>query len=249
MINLNNKTAYTKKFSNHLKTKNLTKDDAAKMHIGALQGFDRIGYIGAELIKRHLIREDGGFLIDVGCGSGRMASYLSDWKELKYLGTDVVKKILRYAKQRANRPDWEFKEIHSFEIPAENNSADAVCFFSVLTHLLHEQSFLYLQEAQRVIRPGGKIGFSFLEFTDRIHQRQFRELVRTAKSRDVLSIFFDRPAIQFWAKELGLEIVTILDGSKPMFHLDSEVALKDGSTISGGLALGQSFCVLEKKAL
>ena len=245
MVNVNNKAAYEKKFKAHMKQKNLSPDDAAKLHIGALKNFDKKGYIGAELIKRHLIREDS-FLIDVGCGSGRMAAYLTDMPKLKYLGTDVVKKILKFAKSRANRPDWQFAEATDLKIPVADNSADAVCFFSVLTHLLHEQSFLYLKETFRVLRPGGRVGFSFLEFSDREHQLLFRQLVTTSHKRDELSIFFDRSAIQFWADELGFRIIEIFSGCKPMFHLDSEVTLKDGSKLNGPQSIGQSFCIMEK---
>src|SRR3712207_6851625 len=32
------------------------------------------------------------------------------------------------------------------------------------SHLLHEESYLYLMEAHRALRPGGRVVFSFLEF-------------------------------------------------------------------------------------
>ena len=42
-------------------------------------------------------------------------------------------------------------------IPAPDGEADMVCFFSVLTHLLHEESYVYLQDARRVLKPTGKL--------------------------------------------------------------------------------------------
>ena len=35
--------------------------------------------------------------------------------------------------------------------------------FSVFTHLLHEESFIYLEDFKRVLKPGGSVVFSFLE--------------------------------------------------------------------------------------
>jgi cyclopropane fatty-acyl-phospholipid synthase-like methyltransferase len=43
-------------------------------------------------------------------------------------------------------------------------SADIVIAFSVFTHLLHEECYAYLQDAARVLTPGGKFVFSFFEF-------------------------------------------------------------------------------------
>jgi ubiquinone/menaquinone biosynthesis C-methylase UbiE len=67
-------------------------------------------------------------------------------------------------------------------IPEKDGEADFVCFFSVLTHLLHEQGFVYLQEAKRVLKPGGKIVFSFLEFAVPDHWAVFEGTVNDIKA-------------------------------------------------------------------
>jgi ubiquinone/menaquinone biosynthesis C-methylase UbiE len=56
--------------------------------------------------------------------------------------------------------------VKDIRIPFPNNEADFASFFSVFTHLLHEEAFCYLLESKRVVKRGGLIVFSFLEFED-----------------------------------------------------------------------------------
>jgi ubiquinone/menaquinone biosynthesis C-methylase UbiE len=44
-------------------------------------------------------------LVDIGCGSGRLAVQLADWLRGPYLGTDVVQSLLDQAAQTCSRPD------------------------------------------------------------------------------------------------------------------------------------------------
>jgi ubiquinone/menaquinone biosynthesis C-methylase UbiE len=105
----------------------------------------------------------------------------------------------------------------------------------VLTHLLHEHSFWYLEEARRVLRPGGRIVFSFLEFAEPGHMPVFWATLRTAKARtpEPINVFIDRQGIQRWADALALRVVDIRYGA--------EAIVPRGE-------LGQSVCVLEKPA-
>jgi ubiquinone/menaquinone biosynthesis C-methylase UbiE len=105
-----------------------------------------------------------GYLFDVGCGPGRLAKPLSAYLNGRYLGIDIVPELVEHARATVDRPDWRFKVADGLTIPEKVGEANQVCFFSVLTHLLHEQSFRYLEEARRVLKPTGRIIFSFLEF-------------------------------------------------------------------------------------
>jgi ubiquinone/menaquinone biosynthesis C-methylase UbiE len=103
-------------------------------------------------------------LVDVGCGSGRLAVALRRFLKGKYVGTDILDEALIYAREKAGRPDWDFIETYQPVIPITEHQADMVCFFSVFTHLLDEDIFRFLAEAKRVMKPGGKIVFSYLDF-------------------------------------------------------------------------------------
>lgn len=210
----------------------MSHDQAMEAAIGG--GFQQFGAIELAVL-RHYGLPERGHLVDVGCGSGRLAQPLSAWLKGSYLGIDLVPDLVAHASRISARPDWRFEVIDHIGIPEANGSADMVCFFSVLTHLLHEQSFWYLEEARRVLKPGGRVVFSFLEFREPGHLQIFRDTVTSAKRANLqpLNTFIERGAIEVWARELGLRVVDIRDGG--------DAVVTEG-------ALGQSLCVLEKAA-
>ena len=221
-------------------------DNGLKAAIGGQ--FSAFGIIELEMLKFFGLREDSS-LVDVGCGSGRLAAPMSKFLRGNYLGTDVVKELVLHAKQSAARNDWRFAVVDGPVIPLGDQCADMVCFFSVLTHLLHEQSYIYLGEAKRVLKPGGRIVFSFLEFAMDFHWSVFKETVDNELNQGghPLNMFIERSAIMRWAEKLELEVQEIRDGSEPFVPLQSPVILDDGRVVEGHGNLGQSVCVLVKR--
>jgi SAM-dependent methyltransferase len=178
------------------------------------------------------------YLIDIGCGSGRLTKSAALYLTGRYLGTDVVPELIENARKYA-KPGWRFEKASAIAIPEEDSCADMVCFFSVLTHLLHEDSYRYLRDAKRVLKYGGRIVFSFLEFRVYAARAVFRQMVerKDAGSDGIVNQFMSRDAIEAWADELDLDVVRIVGG-------DEHQIAEDGS---GVYSLGQSVCVLEKK--
>jgi SAM-dependent methyltransferase len=205
--------------------------DAAMEHaIGG--GFDLIGAIEVGLLKHYGLPSDG-HLVDVGCGSGRLARPLAGYLKGSYLGIDLVPDLVAHARKIAARPDWRFEVIEHIGIPEQDGRADMVCFFSVLTHLLHEQSYWYLEEAKRVLKPGGTIVFSFLEFAEDGHMPIFWATLAAAKAQVVqpLNVFMERNMIQRFADALAMELVEIRGG---------------GELVTAEGTLGQAVAVLRK---
>ena len=193
--------------------------------------FDYMGRVEVAALKRYGL-ESHHRLIDVGCGSGRLAIPLSAYLNGRYSGFDIVDDLIIHARNAVQRPDWRFDKVDHIGIPEPDGCADMVCFFSVLTHLLHEQSYWYLEEAKRVTKPGGTIVVSFLEFAASGHWPIFEKLIANAKKpdhRDPLSVFIERGVLLTWADHLGLEVVAMHDGDIP---------------IESDLYLGQSLCIL-----
>lgn len=209
--------------------------------------FAAFGIVQREMLKYYGLRPDG-FLVDVGCGSGRLAAPLSGYLEGAYLGTDVVPDLVEHARMTIDRPDWRFEVVQTLVIPAADEVADMVCFFSVLTHLLHEESFLYLEEARRVLRPGGRVVLSFLEYAMKFHWGVFEATVADTKAggEHPLNVFIERVALSGWAERLGLRIVEIRDGSDVFVPLPEPLVLTGGKILQEFGNLGQSICVLEK---
>jgi SAM-dependent methyltransferase len=206
--------------------------------------FEAFGILQREILIRYGLQPTD-YVIDIGCGSGRLANGLSPYLTGKYLGIDVVPDLVDHARNLVSRSDWRFEVAGGLEIPERASRADLVCFFSVFTHLLHEQSYTYLQEARRVLKPGGLIVFSFLEFAMPFHWNVFKTMLENSADGH-LNMFVERGAIQAWTGHLELEIVEFVDGDKPHARLPHPVTLDDGRVMAEWGNLGQSLCVLKK---
>ena len=144
-------------------TKKLIKTHSTEKAMSAAVGgdFEAVGQLEYALLLQYGL-EKTHTVIDVGCGSGRLGFQLREYLDGKYIGIDIMKELFTYAESKCKRPDWEFYEAPGLSIPENSDFADFICFFSVFTHLLHEESYKYLEEAARVIKPKGKIIISFL---------------------------------------------------------------------------------------
>ena len=167
--------------------------------------------------------------------------------KIQYLGCDVNRTYLRYAQELVKREDWVFSETTGSTIPFPDGIADFVCFFSVFTHILHEDSYRYLREAHRVAKPGGFTVFSFLEFRMPSHWNIFERSVASGSFGQLENQFIDRDAIRCWASHSGFDVIEICDGDKPHFKIPEVVIWDGGQRMEGRGNLGQSVAILRKK--
>lgn len=222
-----------------------SEDEAVRIAVGGeFEGFGRL--LREALIFHGLT--PGDYLIDVGCGSGRLAKPLAEYLHGKYLGIDVVPGLVAYARKLVARPDWRFEVAEGLAIPEADQQADMVCFFSVLTHLLHEESFVYLREAKRVLKPGGKIVLSFLDFSVAGHWDSFESNLRDIGiGAQPMNVFVCAGMLREWAKRLELEIEVIHDGDEPYLPLSVPITFENGTALKNPTAFGQSVCVMVRR--
>jgi ubiquinone/menaquinone biosynthesis C-methylase UbiE len=207
--------------------------------------FITVGKLELALLHGLGLRPDH-FVVDVGCGSGRLALQLSTITGLRYLGTDIVPDLLSHARKLSKREDWTLVQTDGVQIPCDDNSVDFVCFFSVLTHLTHEDSFRYLREARRVLVPGGRVVLSFLEFHIYSHWAVFELTLNSGTKVDHLNQFMSRDGIAAWADHLNMSVEQIHDGDKPHIDIHEDLVWHDGRVMSGRGCLGQSVAILRK---
>lgn len=210
--------------------------------------FEAIGAVQVAILKHYGLQPESR-LIDVGCGAGRLAHAVQPYLRGPYLGTDAIPAFLRAARRAVSAPNFRFVRVRGVAIPAPDGSADVVAFFSVLTHLLHEHSYLYLEEAKRVLAPGGRIVLSFLEFGSPSQWDQFHATVEHAREHRprTLNVFVERTAIAAWANHLELRVVDVRDGAQPFAPLAEPVHFASGGAQHELGHLGQSVAVLEKE--
>lgn len=238
---------YARDYRRRIRLLLATKSKAEAMHLAVGGEFHAFGAALKDLLAQAGL-SDGMTVADVGCGSGRLAFALRHMN-IGYVGSDVVPELVRYARQICARPDWRFETVDELRIPAADRSTDMVVFMSVFTHLRHEEAFIYLMEAARVLKPSGRVVFTFFDFSQPNHWVVFERYVETIRAGGPamhVEQFVDKGTISVWAQKLGFKIVRLYDGAQNYIDLSSEIVRDDGSKMSGPMTIGQSACVLEK---
>jgi ubiquinone/menaquinone biosynthesis C-methylase UbiE len=235
--------SYRSLFSRLIETQG--RDKAMESIVGGQ--YDEIGILeSSALITLGLRRSDT--LVDVGCGSGRLAFRLRDYLAGPFTGTDILEEALVFASEKCRRPDWRFIPHAEPSIPAGDSTADFVTFFSVFTHLLDEDIYRFLSDARRVAKPGGRIVFSFLDFECDSHWPVFESTLSDTDPKRVINKFISKGAIRRWADVLGLRVDAIFNGPEPWIQLTEPFTYTDGRRAEGIVEFGQSVAVLRREA-
>ncbi|MBM6399796.1 class I SAM-dependent methyltransferase [Phycicoccus sp. MQZ13P-5] len=96
----------------------------------------------------------GRRVLDAGCGTGRMGRFLAD-RGCSVVGVDLSPGMLAMA--RRDHPDLDVREASITDLPFEDASFEGVLFWYSLIHLPDEAAAVALEEAARVLRPGGYV--------------------------------------------------------------------------------------------
>lgn len=160
-----------------------------RLQVGGYHDFERIGQEFMNYFVDLGCLEPDHAVLDIGCGVGRMAVPLTRFLSIEgsYVGFDILRPQVEWCQKKitATHPNFSFfcidlKNNHYkpggahdpsvFEFPFEDRSFDFVFATSVFTHLQAEECRNYLQEIDRVLRPGRRALLTFFLLNEESRQ-------------------------------------------------------------------------------
>ncbi|HEV2303279.1 MAG TPA: class I SAM-dependent methyltransferase [Stellaceae bacterium] len=145
-------------------------------------------------------------LVDLGCGCGRVASFLAGLtRRGRYSGFDVWHEGIAWAQRHISpaAPWMIFRALsgeplgyegrRAFALPLAPASVDAVAAVSLFTHLDRAATRFYLAEIGRVLKPGG-----FVYMTAFLRDADTAPLLRARHHRDFVHV--EEGGVSFFAR-------------------------------------------------
>ena len=147
---------------------------------------DDLGRLSDVKALRTIFNPQGLRLVDVGCGDGTLA------RKLAYVGATVVgfePDAVQAQKNAQAVPtaNVTFFEARAKHIPVDDASVDGVIFSLSLHHVPREEMQASLEDARRVIRPGG-----FLAVVEPLPEGSYN---------DAIQLFHDETEVRQYAVE------------------------------------------------
>lgn len=206
--------------------------------------FELIGRLERQILEYEGLRRDHT-LLDFGCGNGRLAIHaIPSLTEGRYIGTDISKTFLQRADERIRaslpRVSCQINLLHqnSARFPVADQSVDMMCAFSVFTHVEHEDTYHYLCDARRVVRPGGRFIYSCMPLNLSLSKHFFlaeAAMPLDARWHRVRSVATSVDMMEELSRMAGWKVLRWYAGDEQNIELPG----------GGKHALGQSCCVLE----
>ena len=135
-------------------------------HTATEEEFDRSGSQTVDTLDRFVGINPSDIVLEIGCGVGRVGKILSR-RCSKWIGTDISSRMLQYATERLrgleNVALIELSTVSLKEV--SDNLADVVYCTVVFMHLYEWDRYKYVQEAFRVLKPGGRCFFDNVDIT------------------------------------------------------------------------------------
>lgn len=147
-------------------------------------------------LRQLIAREQVSDLLDVGTGTGRILEVLAGQVE-RAIGVDLSPDMLMIARsklERARLRNCVVRKGDMYDLPVARDSFDAVTLHQVLHYA--ERPLQAIEEAARVLRPGGRL--FIVDF-----QAHALDFLRDQHEHRWLG--FDESSIKTWLEDAGLE--------------------------------------------
>lgn len=128
--------------------------------------WDRSALVTRDILKEYVGLEPTDVLLEIGCGMGRVGKVLSPLCQ-RWIGADISSGMLSCAHHHLQGLDnIELVELDDVSLRAiPDASVDLVYCTVVFMHLYEWDRFRYVEEAMRVLKPGGRCYFDNVDIT------------------------------------------------------------------------------------
>ena len=156
-------------------------------------------------------------ILDIGCGGGFLSNFLSE-KGHRVTGVDLSGESLAVARRHDRTQTARYIEADAYQLPFADSSFDVITAMDFLEHV--EDPAKVIQEAARVLRPGGLFFFhtfnrNWISYIVVIKMVEW--LVRNApEDMHVLRLFVKPSEARKYCQSSGLEVQE-MKGIKPVF--------------------------------
>ena len=203
---------------------------SAKMHVSGTEDealVEASGVGTSEFILNNVGINSTDIVLEIGCGIGRVGKHLAG-RCGRWIGADVSPNMLTFAAERLRDfSNVEFIELSGNDLrPIGDSSIDVVYCTVVFMHLEGWDRYGYVEEAFRVLRPGGKLyidninlcsdaGWAIFETHRKFPPSQRPDHITVCSTPQELQEYLKRAGFEQIQTQPGVEVIAAW-GRKPV---------------------------------